>query len=100
MARVTEERAEELASEHFGLSGTASELPSYIDQNFLLDCGADRFVVKFASPEVALEEVELENAVMQRVAAAAPSAPCPRVRESVGGLAINTCFAHSLAPVG
>ncbi len=41
-------RAAELAREHFGLDGTAVELPSYLDQNFRLDVGVTSYVVKIA----------------------------------------------------
>ncbi len=41
--------AEHLAYKHFGVTGTATPLPSYADQNFRIDVGEARYVLKVAN---------------------------------------------------
>jgi Ser/Thr protein kinase RdoA (MazF antagonist) len=63
------ESAVAIAAEHFGIRGTARQLPSERDQNFLITNGAgEKFVLKIAN---ALEEpafVEAQNAVLKHLA--------------------------------
>ncbi|MEO8448186.1 MAG: aminotransferase class III-fold pyridoxal phosphate-dependent enzyme [Gemmatimonadota bacterium] len=72
--------AARLAAEHFGLEGTATELPSERDRNFLIEtAGGQRAVFKIANGTEDRSVLELQHAAMERIAAAAPLAQAPRV---------------------
>jgi len=83
--RIDPRRAEELARQHYGLEGTATDLPSYIDQNFLLRGAAGTYVVKFAHADERRANLDLENQMMQRIAASDAPCTCPRVLQSLAG---------------
>jgi 4-aminobutyrate aminotransferase-like enzyme/Ser/Thr protein kinase RdoA (MazF antagonist) len=84
--RFTDEEAARLGERLFGVSSTASELPSERDQNFRLktDTGED-FVLKIASASESFEILDLQNRAMSHLAAHAPSFFCPRVCSSRTG---------------
>ena len=47
--QLTLEDAVGLAEEHYGLAASARGLPSYLDQNFLLEAGGVRYVLKISN---------------------------------------------------
>ncbi len=60
--------AEQLAREHYDLHGTAKELPSYADQNFLLHMpDGTRYVLKIANAEESDETLSLQNDVLHHL---------------------------------
>ena len=48
-----EDRIQQLLLEEYGVSGRLKRLPGE-NLNYLIDCGADKYVLKVASPERAL----------------------------------------------
>ena len=65
--------AERFAHEVFDRAGTASSLDSYIDANFLITDSADRrFVLKVANEMETREELELQQAMLERIAGRLP----------------------------
>jgi len=63
----TAEDAAALASVLFGTQGSAVELVSERDQNFLVDAGTARFVLKIANSNEAHDALELQNALLGRL---------------------------------
>ena len=64
--------AASIAWEHFGIHGTASQLPGERDQNFKLTCESDSgigdpqdYVIKIANQDTDLQVLELENSALQ-----------------------------------
>ncbi len=60
----SEQLAEAIAEQHFGVCGTAKELPGERDQNFQIVGPENRFVLKIANPQTIRQQVELENAAI------------------------------------
>ncbi len=71
--------AERIARERFGVEGRVTVLPSYIDQNFLFD---DQWILKVANAYDDEGTLDLQNRVMETVAAAEPGL-APTVRHSL-----------------
>lgn len=72
--QVSEARAEELLTEHYGMSGRAESLGSQQDKNFLAH-GADGAVVgvlKVANPAFTATELDAQDAAAELIAAAEP----------------------------
>jgi len=63
----TAEDAAALASTLFGTQGSAVELVSERDQNFLVDAGTARFVLKIANSNEAHDALELQSALLDRL---------------------------------
>ena len=68
--RVSLEEAAALASEHFGVTGPVRELGSTQEANFGVRDAAGDVVLKVANPAFAPAELDLQNAVMLRLAQA------------------------------
>src|SRR6187200_1782404 len=61
--------ASALASDIYGITATASPLPSERDQNFLLAApGGERFVLKISNPAEERAFLDAQNAAMNHVA--------------------------------
>lgn len=92
-----EERAPGLAPEEaaawvrdaYGISGSATGLPSERDQNFLIQAGGDRWVLKVSQRGEDVRLLEAQNAVAARLSTAT-AYRFPRVRPSRGGREIET----------
>ncbi|MAW61066.1 MAG: class III aminotransferase [Planctomycetes bacterium] len=76
--------AARLASELFGIDGEASFLPSDRDWNFAIDAAGQRTILKLAHPQEDGGSLELEHAMLERLASALPDAT-PRALSSVEG---------------
>lgn len=76
-----------IAREHFGIVGTASELPSERDQNFKIETAEGRFVLKAANPQTDAAMVELETAAIQ-IADAIGSFESPRLIRTLANAAM------------
>jgi 4-aminobutyrate aminotransferase-like enzyme/Ser/Thr protein kinase RdoA (MazF antagonist) len=86
---LTVEDARRLSTEFFGVEGTIRPLPSYIDQNFLVECGErDAWVLKVANGSEEEPILDLENRAMERLAQAEPGI-APRIRTSMSGREIE-----------
>ena len=87
--RFTSAEAEVLARQEFGVSATASPLPSERDQNFRLAAADGRgFVLKIANATEELQALDFQNAALEHLARRAPGLAVPRVCRSTGGQAI------------
>lgn len=65
---VTADDAVAIAAEHFGVQGSATELGSQQDRNFLIDSGTARYVLKLANPVFSADELHAQNAAMATLA--------------------------------
>ena len=74
-----------LARDAYGLRGRIEALPSERDQNFLVDTGDARFVLKIANRLETRSLLEAQNGAMTHLA---PLAVCPRVVAAASGEAI------------
>ena len=62
------ESAATLAAEHFGVRGSARQLPSERDQNFLItNSNGEKFVLKIANALEERELLEAQNAVLKHL---------------------------------
>jgi Ser/Thr protein kinase RdoA (MazF antagonist) len=78
--RFTLDDARELGRERFGVDGAVAELGSHQDQNVLIDCGSERFVLKIANAAFGEAELDLQNRAMLHLAERLPlevPRPCP-----------------------
>ncbi len=76
---VTAEQALQLLEQHYGLSGTLKELGSQQDRNFLLDTGAQRFVLKICHGDYSPLELDAQHAALWHLGAGS-SVRVPGVR--------------------
>lgn len=68
---------------HYSLTGVLSELPSYIDVNYLLKAPTgNKYVVKITSTQTCFDEIRLENAAMLHLQKKQLSITTPRVIKS------------------
>jgi hydroxylysine kinase len=76
---VTAPEAAEAIRACFGLSGELTRLPGEADDNFLLNTGHHRYVVKFAHLRADPAVVAVQVRVLRHVEQTAPGLPVPRV---------------------
>ena len=86
------ESASRIAEELFGVRARASVLPSERDQNFLLDAGAERFVLKIANAMESRALLEAQNSVLKHLGTRISF--CPRVVPALNGELISTEADH------
>jgi len=65
---IKPEQAARIASEMYGLEGTAVPLPGELDFNFLIDTGEVRYLLKVSRPDTDLEYLEFQQAILQHAA--------------------------------
>src|SRR5262249_7426970 len=83
---VTESEAAEIARRLFGIEASAHSLPSEYDDNFHLRAAAGReFVLKVMHPDRERGLVEMQCALLQRLAEKAAELPLPRVVPTLDG---------------
>jgi len=70
--------AERTALDLFGLAGTATELGSQQDRNFLVSADDRRYLLKVNNPVFERAEIEAQNAVMAALASAGLTVPLPQ----------------------
>jgi Ser/Thr protein kinase RdoA (MazF antagonist) len=87
---ISEQQAEQLATEHYGLRPTARRLSSERDQNFLLQVNGRGFVLKIANPTEDRAVTRLQTHALLHLSATEPDLPIPRVFPALNG-------AHELA---
>lgn len=73
------EQLSQLLTAHYDINGIADgqlkPLPSYCDQNALLICGDDRYIVKIAHPDEPLIALQMQNAMMSHLTAKEQQVP-------------------------
>ena len=82
---VTESDAADAILACYDLSGELTRLPGEADDNFLLDTGNQRYVVKFAHLRADPAVVGVQVRVLRHIEQTAPGLPVPRVRPATGG---------------
>ncbi len=82
---ITEQQAEQLAAEHYGLRPIARRLSSERDQNFLIQADGRDFVLKIANPAEAPAVTRLQTQALLHLSAAEPDLPIPRVFPTLNG---------------
>ncbi len=88
---MTENEAGQLAHKWYGLRVTAQALPSERDQNFYLQTEpGQEFVLKIAHSDEQFDVLDLQNRVLEHLAARAPSLALPRVCVTTAGETITT----------
>jgi Ser/Thr protein kinase RdoA (MazF antagonist) len=87
---ITEQQAEQLAAEHYGLRPIARRLSSERDQNFLLQVNGRGFVLKIANPTEDRAVTRLQTHALLQLSTTEPDLPIPRVFPALSG-------AHELA---
>ncbi len=85
--RFNSAAAAQLARDHFGMSGTAAQLPSERDQNFVIT-GADgrQIVLKIANAAESRVMLEAQQAVLAHLAS--PMSPTARVIRAANGASL------------
>ena len=95
--RITPERAARLVSELYGINGSATPLPSERDQNFLISLSEqDQFVLKIANSEESFEFLELQNQMIEFLAARRIDLEFPRLVTAQSGQTIATIKAADI----
>ncbi|WP_286233521.1 aminotransferase class III-fold pyridoxal phosphate-dependent enzyme [Thalassotalea sediminis] len=72
---------------YYQLTGQLSPLASYCDQNFLLDTGQQRYVVKVANSAELKIGLAMQNSAMKHLAE--KGLPVPQAQENITGLGIT-----------
>ncbi len=85
-----------ISSRLFGVEGEYRPLDSDRDQNFLLESGEDRWILKFHHPEEEASVVDFQNAALRHIAVTAPDILVPEVVPTLAG----EPFARATAPDG
>lgn len=85
--RLDDRDAEALTLQHFGISGSATELGGERTQNFRVrTSGATDFILKVSTPHEDIDVVLLENAALLHIERTAPGIVAPRVATALNGL--------------
>ncbi|HBB94815.1 MAG TPA: class III aminotransferase [Blastocatellia bacterium] len=94
--RITQDVAVRIASELYGIEGSAAALPSERDQNFLIHPaesdphdGKEQFVLKIANAEESLEFLDLQNQMIEFLSARKIELEFPRVVPAKNGESIT-----------
>ena len=82
---VTPEDAARILSEHFGLSGTLTELGSQQDRNYRIDTGEPLFVLKICRAAYDQLELQAQNAALLHLARQTGSVRVPQVMRALDG---------------
>ena len=66
---ISVSEAEKIAVDHYGITGKATKLPGYDDENFkLLSTTGDSFILKILKPEVDAKYLNFQNEILIHVA--------------------------------
>jgi Ser/Thr protein kinase RdoA (MazF antagonist) len=85
MQTITPEQALALVEQHWHLSGTAKELPSYADRNFKIHTSQGNYVFKIANPNWSYADLDIENAALLHLAKTCPDLALPQVMLTKSG---------------
>ena len=77
--------AQRILRQAFGIIGDLRALHSEREENFLVDTGNRRYVLKFANPAEDRDITQFQTDVMLHIAANAPDLPIPRIVNSTSG---------------
>lgn len=88
MLNLTATDALHLVQQHWQISGTISELPSYADRNFKISSHEGTYVFKIANPNWSYADLDIENAALLHLENTCPDLALPKVLLSQQGLHI------------
>ena len=77
--RIASDDAVRIAADLYGLSVSATPLPSERDQNFYCKAGNEQFVLKIANAAEAIEFLELQNQLIRFLAVSKIELEFPRI---------------------
>lgn len=83
------EEASNLLETIYGMSGTVTALPSYSDQNFRVDRGKSRFVLKIANATEPREVLDFQQQALLHVQDRAPELRLPAVIQAKDGATLH-----------
>ncbi|MFC1482129.1 phosphotransferase [Candidatus Neomarinimicrobiota bacterium] len=87
----TADMVEQLVHDYFGLSGRATPLPGYWDQNFKLDSdGGETYVIKLSNHQETPPFLEMQNQLLGHLEQSDCAAFTPAVVKSITGQEITT----------
>ncbi len=79
MQTITPAQASALVEQHWQISGSAKELPSYADRNFKIHTPQGNYVFKIANPNWSYADLDIENAALRHLAKTCPDLSLPQV---------------------
>ncbi|MFZ6817152.1 phosphotransferase [Undibacterium sp. Ji22W] len=85
MQTITQEQALSLVEQHWQITGSAKELPSYADRNFKIHTSRGNYVFKIANPNWSYADLDIENAALLHLAKTCPDLVLPQVMISRSG---------------
>ncbi|MCK5151091.1 MAG: hypothetical protein KAQ65_04600, partial [Candidatus Thorarchaeota archaeon] len=83
--RFSGEDAVRLAEEIWGVTGTASELPSYLDRNYLITSDDTKHVLKISATAEPKEVIEYQNHALEHLKKTARNFSSPHVLPTLSG---------------
>ena len=84
--QLSEEEAQTVANDFYGISASAKPLVSERDQNFLLQDGSGKkYVLKIANPAEVRATLEMQNGAINYVLQRENSLTIPRIRKNLAG---------------
>ncbi|MEM8486221.1 MAG: phosphotransferase [Bacteroidota bacterium] len=81
----TEVEVAALLTTHYGFTGKIKTLPSYSDQNFLVDTADARFVLKISNSDEPFPVLDFQQQALQHLGIKAPALALPHVIPSQNG---------------
>lgn len=88
MLNISAHDALNLVQQHWQITGTISELPSYADRNFKIRTAVASYVFKIANPNWSYADLDIENAALLHLEKTCPDLALPKVLLSKQGLHI------------
>ncbi len=83
---MTQDRAQRLLEDHYGMSGALKRFDTEKDDTFRVSTGTgQKFVLKVANPDEPFGEIDFQNSILRYVEARDPTVPVPRIVTSAAG---------------
>jgi 4-aminobutyrate aminotransferase-like enzyme/Ser/Thr protein kinase RdoA (MazF antagonist) len=81
--------AEQVAARLYGINGTAHRLAGELDDNYRIDAGAGKFVLKIMHPDRAAAMVEMQAEALRHISKSDDTLTIPEVVPSLDGSAVR-----------
>jgi 4-aminobutyrate aminotransferase-like enzyme/Ser/Thr protein kinase RdoA (MazF antagonist) len=95
--KVSVDGAAALVREHYGIDGTATELGSQQDANFLIDAPAGRFVLKVSNPAFTAADLRAQELAAAHVARCEPDIRVPVAIPGLDGATVQPVALNGLS---
>ena len=83
---MTNDRAQRLLEEHYGISGALKRFDTEKDDTFRVTTKDEqKFVLKVANPDEPFREIDFQNGILRHVETRDPTVPVPRIIHSAAG---------------